>query len=167
MAMRPDTALANFRAVLAALADEYPDLSLDDLRDTADGEAGISDLVVATLRKAREADVMASALAEIIKTMQARKARFGAQEERFRGIAQKLMEDAGLSKVVAPDMTVTLASRSPKPIVTDESALPIEYLVPMPPKPDLAAIKAAMQAGTAVPGVEWSNASQSLTVRTS
>ncbi|MBS7811178.1 siphovirus Gp157 family protein [Roseococcus pinisoli] len=49
--------------------------------------------------------------------------------------------------------------------ITDPALLPERFLVPQPPKPDTAAIKAALDAGETVPGAVISNSSPSLFVR--
>ncbi len=76
-----------------------------------------------------------------------------------------VMDDAGLSKVSLPEGTLSISHRKPTPFVTDESLLPDEC-VKLARKPDLARIKDWAAAGNLPPGVEMSNGSASLVVRT-
>jgi len=68
-----------------------------------------------------------------------------------------VMDETGLTSVRVPGGVWYLRDPAPRVIVTDESALPAEYLEQPPPRPNLTAIRAAIRAGTNVPGAVLSN----------
>jgi hypothetical protein len=68
-----------------------------------------------------------------------------------------VMAETGLTSVRIPWGTWYLRDAPPRVIVTDESALPPEFLAQPPPRPDLAALRAALRAGRDVPGAILGN----------
>jgi len=78
-----------------------------------------------------------------------------AMENRVKNLKQYLLEQldaAGIKKVQAAKITVSIANNAPSVVVSDESTLPEQYLVPQPPKVDKKAIGVALKAGEEVPG---------------
>jgi len=78
-----------------------------------------------------------------------------AAENRVKGLKTYLLEQlesAGMKSVKTPLITVSVANNAPSVVVSDESTLPEQYLVPQPPKVDKKAISAALKAGEEVPG---------------
>lgn len=74
----------------------------------------------------------------------------------LRAAMAQVMADTGATEVRLPHHTVALVEPKPRPFVSDASALPAEFLIQPPPKPDMAAITKAMRAGP-VAGVSMSN----------
>ena len=66
------------------------------------------------------------------------------------------MAETGATTVQLPHHSVALVEPKPRPFVSDASALPAEFMVTPPPKPDMDAIKAALKRGP-VAGVSLSN----------
>jgi len=61
--------------------------------------------------------------------------------------------------------TASVRAGSASVIVTDERAIPDEYMRCPPPQPDKAAIAKALKAGEQIPGAVLRNAEPSLTIR--
>jgi hypothetical protein len=147
-------------------------LEADDevLEDTLEGATDLKEVIIRAIREAKRAEAMAEAMGEIIKANQERKARHTRSGEAIRAAVAKAMQDAGLSKITAPDMTISQSWRKSAPNVIEPDELPewarVEKIVF---KPDLDAIKEAFaedQAGFSCPGVVITNAQPVLTVRT-
>ena len=94
---------------------------------------------------------------------QARKARFEQRYKAMRELARKLMEQAGLRKVVLPHATLSISAGQPRVIVTDETALPPDC-IRTHTTPNLIEIKKHLARGEPVSGAELSNAEPFLRV---
>jgi hypothetical protein len=77
-----------------------------------------------------------------------------------REVAQAVMEDAGLEKILEPDFTVSLRVSPPGVAVVNEAE------IPQPPKLDRKGILDALKAGSTVPGATFTNSKVSLAIRT-
>jgi len=95
---------------------------------------------------------------------QARKARFEQRYKAMRELARKLMEQAGLRKVVLPAATLSIRAGVPRVIITDEAALP-ENCVRIKREPNKTMIWELIDQGATVPGAELSNSEPQLAVR--
>lgn len=84
--------------------------------------------------------------------MAARLARLKERYQKKRQLAAKALGSAGLAKLQAVDFTVALSEGALRLEIKDESKLAIDYLIPQPPKPDRAAITAALKNGIALEG---------------
>lgn len=155
-------------AVRRRLLADDPDLAADEdvLRDTLDGETDALDLVRRLVRFSIAASVMEKAAAGRVQALQTRKARFAARAEAARGAAFGMLDALGLSRLDDAEFTASIRDGQPGVIVTDEDALPDEF-VKVARAPDKTAIGAAIRAGRSVPGAEIANGSPSLQVRTS
>lgn len=75
----------------------------------------------------------------------------------------EVMGDTGAVTVDLAHHTLALVEPKPRPVVLDAAALPAEFLIPQPPKPDMAAITRAAKAGP-VAGVIMNNAAPHLRI---
>ena len=66
------------------------------------------------------------------------------------------LQAVGLPKVKGKLFTASLAKNPASVAITNEKALPVEYLIPQPSKPDKTAIKEALKNGTSIPGATLS-----------
>lgn len=150
--------VAAIRAMLADHADE--ELVADMLEGSTDLHEWVRYLLSAI-----EADEGAiKVLNEQISDRQSRKVSAGKRVERRREAIQAFLECAKLDKLMLPEATLSVRRVPPKPIVSDEQAVP-DDLCRVKKTPDMAAIKAALETGRAVSGVTLDNGSVSLTVR--
>ena len=83
----------------------------------------------------------------------------------MRKLIAGVMERASITKFVLPEATLSIAFRKPAPVIADETKLPDECLKVVK-RPDMAVIKAWVEAGNMPEGVVMSNGSHSLTIRT-
>lgn len=151
-----------YRAAHRGLVDRirtlYPDEDQESLADTIASETEFDLAIVATLRAAIERESYATALGEIIKTMQERKKRLEAGAEGMRRAVLAAMVEASWKRLPQqpPDLTVTVGNGTPKLLITDEAALPFD-LLEVVSRPNRAAIKEALKAGREINGAVLGN----------
>jgi tagatose-1,6-bisphosphate aldolase len=110
------------------------------------------------------ADMLAEEIARdtlLIDTAEERIKRKKAKVERRREILRNMLEAVNLRKLERPLFTASIAYHQ-KAIVTDENALPPEYIRHAP---DKIAINKALRNGDAIPGAVLGNSSPVLTLR--
>ena len=171
--MRTDelrSSAADYARQRAALI-EATGLDAEDecLADTLEGVTNLDELIVRAAREAKESEAMAEAIKTIIADNSERRARFLAKAEKIRAAIAHAMQDAGLPKITAPDMTISQRISKPAPKVIDADALPewakIDKVVWSPNRD---AIKQAFEedpAGFSCPGVIIPNVEPILTIR--
>lgn len=162
----PAALAAEYLRQREALLAEYPELA-DDVQamaDTLEGVTEAPDVIARFIRDAREDEGRADALANMLKEMGERKARFIHRAERRRLAALNLMNACGLRKIEMADFTASLRAVPPKVEVTDEAALP-DSLCKFTRSPDRTALKEAL-AKSPVAGARMSNGGETLTIRT-
>lgn len=106
----------------------YPQLAEDEqaLLDTLDGMDTLNEQVVAILRHAIERETHGKALSELIEAMTTRKRRLEDGAKSLRTAALRAMQEAGIKKIAAPDMTIGVSPGKPRLVITDETAIPSE-----------------------------------------
>lgn len=147
-------------AMLRDMVDEDEQLYLD----TLEGETDLYEWVTRLLDRIEDEEGTQAKLCEQIDARKERAARSTNRVKAHREAIMALLECANLDKLTLPEATVSVHKVPPKPIVVDEAALPDE-LCRFSRKPDMAAIKAEVEAGRAVSGVSFDNGGTSLTVR--
>jgi hypothetical protein len=165
-----DAAARNNAILREELLRAYPGLIEDDqaLSDTLEGISDFSDAVAAVVRSMDDDEMMIVGIKDRQSDLTARQQRHEARIASKRAALTLAMERAGEKKITAPDFTLSLTAVAPKVIVTDEGALPKDYLVqpePPPPRPDKKLIKQALADGFEVPGATLSNGSTTITIR--
>jgi hypothetical protein len=98
--------------------------------------------------------------------MKERLERIEAASAKKREVAQAVMEDSGIEKILAPDFTVSLRVSPPGVAVVNEAEIPEPFWIPQAPKLDRKGILDALKAGTRVPGATFTNSKVSLAIRT-
>jgi len=149
-----------------AIVTEFPELADDeDLRaDMFEGETDINWVMGRLVDYDADARGMASAIADRVKDLNERKARYSRRSEVFRQLALGVLQRADLKKVELPTATVSLRNVPPAVMISDHEALPQDCLR-IKTEPDKAAIKAALATGH-VPGAYLTNGSVSVSIRT-
>jgi len=127
------------RAIVSAIRQMFPDESDDDLADTVAGESNLPDAILAVLRAALEREAHAKALGEMIDGMTARKRRLEEGAKSMRLAALQAMQDAGLKKLAAPDMSLSVSPGKSRLVILDDAAVP-ETLCRVKREPDRKAI---------------------------
>ena len=97
--------------------------------------------------------------------MKDRLSRLEARASSKRQVAVENMERADLRKLQEPDFTASVRLGPPSVTIVSEDDLPINYLLPQPPKPDKRAILDALSGGSFVPGAVLAEPKISLSVR--
>lgn len=158
---------ATLEREITTLVAAYPELAADDeLRaDMLAGSTETFEILNAIVSRMQDSKTMAAAVKERAKDMAERAARYQRREQAMRELAERVMRVADLRKVELPEATLSIRATPPAIVITDERELPDEYWR-VTRAPDKAAIKDALKAGEFVPGVELSNGSESLSVRT-
>lgn len=159
--------LSELQHQIETLLVQFPELADDEqLRaDTFEGETDINAVLARLVDMANEAASMAEAVKIRTADLATRKARYDHKEDAMRALILAVMERANLSKVTLTEATLSISHRKPAPVIADESALPPECLKTVT-RPDMATIKAWVEAGNIPDGVTMSNGSTSLTIRT-
>lgn len=150
------------------LLTDYPTLA-DDVETLCDTLAGVDDLeeqIFAVLRAAVERDAYGKALSGLIDDMAARKRRLDEGAATLRLVALAAMQDAGLPKLRAPDMSVSIGRGKPKVQIIDEAALPDEFCR-IKREANKAEIAKALAAGADVPGATLGNPQPFLSIHRS
>jgi len=155
------------RRTVEALLLEHPEVREDeDLRITAiEGETDTFELLAIALDDIREAQMMRSAITEHIEALRARATRFERREEFQRKLVLRIMEAAKLCKAVLPQATLSVRPAPRAVRIINQAFIPDPFWR-VKREPDLSQIKAALKAGTDVPGAALSNAPDTLAILT-
>ena len=147
------------------LLELHPDLDDQTLADTLEGATDFREALAALIRSALEDECLAKALKDRLDQMKGRLSRLEARASSKRQVAVENMEAADLRKLQEPDFTASVRLGPPSVAIVSEEELPIDYLLPQPPKPDKRAILEALSGGIFVPGAVLSEPKVSLSVR--
>lgn len=142
-------------------SDEFADLS-DSLTEAEDFKG----LCLELADEAAERESQAEAVESRIKDLQARKQRLAQGAETLRNIILQCMVTRGESAISSPVSTLSVSSRSPDIVITDESVIPSRFFIPQTPKLDKKALReAVVNDGEVIDGVTIGNGKISLTIR--
>ena len=143
--------LAQNYAELLEIAEE---IESDALVDTLEAlQDAIEDKAenIAKLIKNLEAD--ARIIKEEEQRLAERRRAIEAKVDKLKMYLQEQLETAGLQKVKRPTITVSIQANPPSVDVIDETAIPIDFLIPQPAKVDKKSILERLKKGESVPGV--------------
>ena len=154
-----------FTELRRRLLELYPDLDDQTLTDTLEGATNFREAIGALIRSALEDECLADALRDRMTDMRTRLSRHEARAASKRQVAVENMEAAGIRKLTEPDFTASTRVGPPSVVIDNEHELPIDYLLPQPPKPDKRAILEALTRGAMVPGAALAQPKLSLSVR--
>ena len=164
----PDTLIherSRFIELRRRLLELYPDLDDQTLNDTLEGATNLREAMAALIRSAIEDETLAKALKERMEAMKGRLSRLEARASGKRVLVVENMQAADLQKLTEPDFTASVRTGPPSVEIVDEDLLPIDFLLPQPPKPDKRAILDAISKGAAIPGALLAKPKLSLSVR--
>ncbi len=160
-----DLERSRFTELRRRLLELHPDLDEATLNDTLEGATNFREALAALIRSALDDESLAKALKDRLDAMRARLSRLEARASSKRQVAVENMEAADLRKLTEPDFTASIRIGPPSVAILDEDELPIDFLLPQPPKPDRRAILEAMTRGALVPGAVLAQPKVSLSVR--
>lgn len=144
------------------LSDDDEALKLDML----EGETALNEIVSRLLADNEDDEGTIAALDAQVDIRAARKERLQNRIEARKKAIASLMDCARITKLPLPEATLSLRTLQPRPKVADADQLPADFInIVETRKPNLGAIKAAVDRGETIPGVVMTNGSTSLTVR--
>jgi Siphovirus Gp157 len=137
--------LSIFRTIKerVAMAEE---LSPDDpfVIGTAEGECSLPEVLAELIREARKDEAKADALKGIINDDKTRLARIERRAKHLRHIAHYGMCEAGLTRLDAPDFSVSRVKGKPPVIIPNPDAVP-DSMMRIRKEPNLTAIREALE----------------------
>lgn len=154
------TALYELAAQYRADADKLADLDLDEqtLADTLEGMGGELEVKAQNvIMFTRNLEATAAAIKEAETQMAARRK---AMENRAAGLRRYVLENmqfAGIQKIECPLFKLSIRENPAAVEIYEPGLIPSDYMKQPetpPPAPDKTAIKAAITAGTEVPGAK-------------
>jgi len=152
------TALYELAAEYRADAEKLADMDLDEqtLADTLEGLSGELEVKAQNvIMFTRNLEATAAAIKEAEAQMAARRK---ALENRAAGLRRYVLENmqfAGIQKIECPFFKLSIRDNPAAVDIYEPGLIPAQYMKqpePPPPAPDKTAIKAAITAGTDVPG---------------
>lgn len=158
--MQFQEALKRIREIAQSLPEDDPDRS-----EMMEVEGDYSKLIEWALRKRKEYVAQAEAAKDLVETYKKRQNRFEDRADNFKQLTCMIMDAAGETKYQGVSGTVTIKAVPPKPVVTDESKIPDNY-IKTTTSIDKAAINAAVKNGASIPGVSMDNGGVTTQIRT-
>jgi hypothetical protein len=146
---------------------EYPQLVDDEelFRDTLEGNTRFNEIMDRLLSEMRDNETLAEASAARIGKIRERQTRLTHRMNFYRGLMHRLLTLTGLKSVALGEAKISVVKSSDKVIITDENAIPDEF-VKITREPNKTAIKNALKSGQYIPGATLSNGGTSISVRT-
>ena len=154
-----------FTEIRRRLVELHPDLDDQTLNDTLEGATNFKEALSALIRSALDDECLAAALRDRISDMRARLARIEGGAASKRQVVVEYMEAANIRKLIQPDFTAATRVGPPSVLIDNEHELPIDYLLPQPPKPDKREILEALTRGAVVPGANLAQPKLILSIR--
>lgn len=168
---RIEQAISAWQSARARLLSEDSELANDEaalvkLLGLVDGDA--KEILARVCRAAKHAEAMEKSAKEMAAKTVARQKRYGARDETLRGLAFAMMEALGTRHEEWPDMTISIAAGKQGVFITDIDKVPDIYVETVTErKPDKATIASALKAKIDVPGAEFTNGMDYITIRMS
>lgn len=165
--MLPAAFIVAYQRQRDRLLAEFPEMSEDPvlLSDTLEGMFDTNTVIASFIRRAREDEANADALAGMLKDMGARRSRLQLRADKYRASALAMMDAIGMRKLEQPDFTASIRAVPPRVEIEDEAAIP-DDLCKVVRTPDKTKIKEALSIGP-VDGARMTNGGETLTLRTS
>lgn len=142
-----------YRGLLALDAEEVPEEAIRDTLEALTGDIQEKSTNVAAY--CRNLEAAADAIDDAAKQMKERAGKVRKRAESIRAYLLHNMQACEISKIESPYFTLTVRKNPPAVTVFDADQIPADYMRQKPappPEPDKTAIKAALQAGSDVPG---------------
>ena len=142
-----------YRAQLDALAEL--DLDAQTYADTLESMDGdLKDKLRAVIAYSLDLEIEATGAAAASKRMKERAESLDNRVKWLREYALRAMEATGMGEISTDEWAAKVAKKPPSVVIADGIELPSEYVrTTVTTEPDKAALKAALTAGKAVPGV--------------
>lgn len=159
--------LAHHQTLAQMLRERFPDEDQQTLADTLEGMSDLNDMLAEVARSIADDKCDAEACKLRIADLQLRAKRHEDRAAAKREVIASVMERAGLRKIVAADVTISLGQGKPKLVITNEAQVIAEgYGIQPDPVIDKVTLRAALEAGNEILGATLGNAAPQLTIRT-
>jgi hypothetical protein len=157
---------AHYRSLADQLRQDYEGLDDETLKDTLEGVSDLPQMIQEIVRSSLDDEALIVGLKSRIDAMLARTTRLKERYERKRRLSCWAMGSAGIGKLDAEDFSVSLSAGPLRLELREDAKLPEQFLLPQPPKPDKAAISAALKRGDVIEGAGLVAGDPFITVRT-
>lgn len=158
-------AIATHKEVSRRLKEMDPTLDEQTLADTVEGLTDLHEIVAAIMRSALIDEALVDGLKLRIGDMEARLERLQDRASKRRAIARDVMTDTGITKITAPDFTLSVRPGTPSLVVIDENEIPEQFFEPRDPKLNRQAVLTELKRGIEISGAALSNPQPVLSVR--
>jgi hypothetical protein len=157
---------AAIKQQVSNLLTAWPELVEDEIlrADMIEGSTDFVEFVRAVERRRQEANTLTEAISMQVDALQSRRTRFERREQALRDLMFAMLQLAHLKRLELPEATISQRIGVPRVIITDETALPDDF-VRIVRTPDKAKIKEALNGFVAVPGATLSNAADTISIR--
>lgn len=158
--------IANDYQEIQRLAEDDESM-IEAVADTLDGITGeFEDKAQAVVAVATNTEADIDAIDAQIKRLQDKKKTIKARADWLRDYLKHNMDATGIDKIQCPLFTITLSKPTQKAEITDEKALPDDYVVVKTEfKPDKREILKALKEGKDVPGAALSEGARRLIIK--
>jgi phage host-nuclease inhibitor protein Gam len=148
------------------LLSEYPDIAGDhELKvDMLEGETELLTIIEKLVIAERENQAMATSCNSLIEKYSERKQKFMQRKEYNRRLIQRLLEAADVKSVDVPAGRISVVNSPKSVIITDETAIPDEFMR-VKREPNKSALKEALEQGKTIAGATLSNGGNKLQIR--
>ena len=148
------------------LLSEYPDIVGDhELKvDMLEGETELLTIIEKLVIAERENQAMATGCNSLIEKYSERKQKFIQRKEYNRRLIQRLLEAADVKSVDVPAGRISVVNSPKSVIITDETAIPDEFMR-VKREPNKSALKEALEQGKTIAGATLSNGGNKLQIR--
>ena len=157
---------SRFTEIRRRLIEADPQIDETTLLDTLEGATSLHEAVGEVIRAALDEEALADGLKGRLEKMKERLERIETASAKKRQVAQAVMEETGIEKILEPDFTVSLRTAPPGVVVVNPDDIPEWFWIPQPPKLDRKRVLDTLKAGTQVTGATLSNSKVCLSVRT-
>ena len=158
--------ISTYKEAHRRLKEEDPYLDDLTLADTVEGLTDLHEIVAAIMRSALVSESLADGLKLRIQEMQGRLERLQDRASKRREIVRDVMVDTGITKIAAPDFTLSVRAGTPSLVVIDEKQVPPCYFEARDPKLNRQAVLSDLKQGVSIEGVALSNPQPVISVRT-
>lgn len=154
-----------YQRLKAQLLATHADVDEETLADTLEGLSDLPEIVATTLRSALEDEAHSEAIASRLSDLKARRERLVMRAKTKRCLCASALAEAGLKKVLAPDLTISLRSPQPRLVIEDQQLLPAAFWDQPEPVVCRRELSAALKSGASVPGAHLVDGEPSVSVR--
>lgn len=148
------------RVLIAEIGSEDETLA----HDMVEGETSLLEAIDRALAEVDDCDVTIAGCKAKEEQMAERRKRAEARQDRLRALVEQALVMCDLRTVKRPTATLTVRNVPPKPMVSDEAAIPARFWKQPDPVLDKKALNEAAKTET-IPGVTMTNGGTSLTIR--